>query len=141
MEDSLQKQAYLEKIGDVGFAISKEYYNWEQYRLRHIGVKSRSNPKWMLINVDSTIERLIEQIINHFPSLHISLIEVESLPKEANPKTVIDDLFEKYMHMDPVVPYEFEERKKKFPLLFQDYGEVIEQYRSSFNLFPTLLPQ
>ena len=44
------------------------------------------------------------------------------------PKTFIDDLFEKYMGKDPVVPYEMEERKKKFPSLFQDYSEIIEQY-------------
>ena len=44
------------------------------------------------------------------------------------PNTFIDDLFEKYMHKDPIIPYEMEERKKKFPLLFQDYSEIIEHY-------------
>lgn len=44
------------------------------------------------------------------------------------PKTFIDDLFEKYMCKNPIIPYEFEDRKKKFPLLFQDYSDIIEQY-------------
>lgn len=48
--------------------------------------------------------------------------------KEDNPTSAIDDLFVKYMNNDPVVPFELEERKKKFPMLFNDYGELIETY-------------
>ena len=77
---------------------------------------------------NSKSEKLLQEMIV-LGGAYFSLIKIEVLTKKPSiPETYVDDLFEKYMHNDPVVPYEMEERKKKFSLLFQDYSEIIEQY-------------
>jgi hypothetical protein len=47
-------------------------------------------------------------------------------PKIGNP--IIDE----YMN-HPVIPFDMEERKKQFPLIHQQYGDVIEQYKKKFE--------
>ena len=82
------------------------------------------------IKSEIDIRSEINRIINYYGDFSINGVSIKSVEKFPIIETPIDDLFEKYMHKDPIIPYEYEERKKKFPLLFQDYSEVIEQYRS-----------
>ena len=84
---------------------------------------------WLLFAPNSEIKELFEKIILLWGD-SISTILIKNKEKSRVPKTFIDDLFKKYMGKDPVVPYEFEERQTKFPLLFQDYSKIIEQYRN-----------
>lgn len=70
--------------------------------------------------------KIIESIDRHHRP--IELVNITKLGKSPIFETCIDDVFEKYMGNNPVIPYEMEERKKKFPLLFQDYSEIIEHY-------------
>lgn len=79
---------------------------------------------------NSIEERLLEATITHFGGATIDFIIIKKVNKAPIQETCIDNLFEKYMYKNPVIPYDFGEREKKFPLLFQDYSEVIEQYRN-----------
>lgn len=83
---------------------------------------------WLIFAPSNSDSEFLERIIHHGnESIHfVRITDKES--KSSVPQICIDNLFEKYMHNDPIVPYEMEERKKKFPLLFQDYSEIIEHY-------------
>lgn len=47
--------------------------------------------------------------------------------------TVLNRLFEKYIGDNVVIPYDFEERKKAYPLAFQELKDYIKDYE---NLLP-----
>ena len=130
-----QEKAFRDLVGDISFAISKDYSE-EQLRLKRFDRIAQSYQGWLLVNAHSTIKRLIERIIDHPTKIPIKAIWVEDIWKRTNPNTIIDDLFDKYMHMDPVIPYKFEDRITKFPLLFKDYGDEIERHHGYYLEHP-----
>ena len=79
------------------------------------------------------IEELIKTIMINHGAIPINKILIQDIRKHSNSITFIDDIFKKYMNDNPVVPYEMVKRKKKFPLLFQDYSEFIENYIQENN--------
>lgn len=60
----------------------------------------------------------IEKTIKYKPSIYIPELE---------------EIFQKYLGDDPLIPYDLEERKKKFPLIFQDFPDEIEYYRKKYQ--------
>ena len=76
------------------------------------------------------IEGLVNTIITNRGVYPTSKLLIQDIRKHTNHATFIDIVFKNYMDNNPVVPYEMRKRKKKFPKLFEDYSEIIEQYRN-----------
>ena len=72
-------------------------------------------------------EALIKDIINldedQFTTIHIKRIKKKTIQD-----TIFDDIFDKYMNRDPIIPYNMADRKQKFPLVFREYSKIIEHY-------------
>ena len=67
----------------------------------------------------------------HIPrSYYIEEIEVNE-NEDIIPE--LEEIFQKYLGDDPLIPYDLEERKKKFPLIFQDFPDEIEYYRKKYQ--------
>ena len=45
----------------------------------------------------------------------------------------LDNVFEKYLGNDPLIPYNLKERKKKFPLIHNEFPDEIEYYRKIYQ--------
>ena len=94
---------------------------------------------WLILAPTNYISIFESLVLKHVTSPQITqgnIIAIWEREVEKMEKTtsIVDDLFLKYMNNDPVVPFEMEERKKKFPLLFHDYGDVINHYiQKPFN--------
>ena len=129
ISDREQEDILYSKFGGY-FAVSDSNTRRKYFIMQHFKKVLRNFNGWLIFApTDSEIGVLLEELILRFGNNSIDFIFIGKIKKMSPiPKTFLDDLFEKYMHKDPVVPYEMEERKKKFPLLFQDYSEVIEQY-------------
>lgn len=129
--EKIERQSVVfDRSGDKGYAvIFDDNQQMKDFIQRHNNVHIYNG--WLIVTpINSGMEKVLEKTIDCFGGMSITSIVYKEITKSVATKTYIDDLFEKYMHKDPVVPYEYEERKKKFPLLFQDYSEVIEQYRN-----------
>lgn len=75
------------------------------------------------------LNRILEGIKTIFGDKYVDDLKIERIKRSACASgNILDDLLEKYMHNDPVVPYKMEDRKKKYPLLFHDYYEIIAKY-------------
>lgn len=81
----------------------------------------RFNPR----NFDNV--QLLEKIIDQYGRSAL-MIRFERTNSESIPNKTIDDLFKKYMNNDPIVPYDMDKRREKFPLLFKDYSKEIDYY-------------
>ena len=120
------------KIDNEYYAVHDSFHSMYRKSREFENAVLNNYNNWQLltpINLESEKEKILKEIID-LSNANISVIRIEEIEKSSIPETLYDDLFEKYMNRDPVIPYEVEERKKKFPLLFQDYSEVIEQYRN-----------
>lgn len=72
-------------------------------------------------------EALIKDIINLDEDL-FTTIHIKRIKKKTIQDTIFDDIFDKYMNRDPIIPYNMADRKQKFPLVFREYSKIIEHY-------------
>ena len=100
---------------------------------------------------DKTVEEyndktIIVQNTNYLSLLHdiidfidgidydVEYIVIEDVTKDtSNPDPELEEIFQRYLGDDPLIPYDLEERKKKYPLIFQDFPEEIEYYRKIYQ--------
>lgn len=113
---------------ELGFATIDDNTRLKQIFKNNFGIVLQQFRGWLIYGYNEDIVSLLKEIIILFGDI-ADWIRIKKLYKSTISKTSIDDLFEKYMGNDPVVPYEMEKRKEKFPLLFKDYSDIIEQYR------------
>ena len=84
---------------------------------------------WLIFAGTQENKDLFKDIIDFDNSL-FGCILINEKSKKSVPATPIDGLFEKYMGRDPIVPFDMDKRKEKFPSLFDDYQDVINQYQN-----------
>ena len=125
MSDKKLEEMFRYEMGDACFAISDDRTLWKELsRFNQFLIPYKG---WRIYSHSSSIQ-LLKKIIDNLEDYAIQSIWVEEHQKSVNPETILDELFAKYMNGDPIIPFEINERKQKFPLLFQDYSNIIEKY-------------
>ena len=91
---------------------------------------SREEQRELLLNrINKNFNRVLDNFKGLYNDKPFQFVELTRKKILTGNKT-IDTLFKKYMNNDPVVPYEMSERERKFPLLFQEYSDIINQYKN-----------
>lgn len=80
---------------------------------------------------NATTERILDATKKFLGDNYAKNLKIERIKKDSyisGDIDILDDLFEQYLHNDPIIPYKQEEREKKFPLFFQNHSHEIEKY-------------
>ncbi len=109
------------------FAIIDNNSKWIRLLDNYLCDELYKHRGWFIFDMKKNMKDLYEEIIS-LGNGSFSYIYIEEKEKKVVPATPIDELFEKYMGRDPIVPFDMDKRKVKFPLLFSDYQDVISQY-------------
>lgn len=127
--DDLLGSSLDTKIINALEAMEKEHCKWYE--------------KWFIYSAESELnclcdntfwKKLITQVdrLSHDYKNKPTYIFVENI-KKSLPINNFDNVFDKYLHEDPIIPYDDYERKKKFPLIHQDFQEKIKEYKIQYN--------
>lgn len=98
---------------------SKYIYNKHKIEFEHKG--------WVVIKIGNPIgSSLSKDFINNNPL--INFIREAPLTHKTRNDEILDKVLERYLGEDPIIPFDFLERRKKFPLAFKELSSYMKKY-------------
>lgn len=140
-----QKDRIVPNVEAYILLLKERYTDYFEYELRlPVWLKNRHKVQWQndkfiaysMNNFKSTISLFIEnefgllmdQIDNNIQSLQEVPIRNLNVKKGG---VILDRLFEKYIGNNVIIPYDMEERKKTYPLAFEELKKYMKDYEKN----------
>ncbi|MGN6180700.1 MAG: HD domain-containing protein [Mucilaginibacter sp.] len=83
---------------------------------------------WVVMNVQLPWQPIISQTFLKEHADQINLIREYEMEPATKGNLVFNDLLERYLGRDPVIPYSMEKRRTKFPLAFEELAGYMKKY-------------
>lgn len=82
---------------------------------------------WTSINIENSFESLIDEgFLNNNP--RINFIRESPLIYTTYENETFNQVLEKYLGADVIIPYDLEKRKEKYPLAFKELSSYMKKY-------------
>ncbi|WP_100611604.1 HD domain-containing protein [Confluentibacter lentus] len=96
-------------------------YIYDEYKIEY------DYKGWVSINIKNAKETSItKEFLSNNP--RINFIREAPIVHNTNNDDILDRVLNRYLGNDPIIPYEFEDRKKKFPLAFKELDCYMKKY-------------